>query len=239
MRHLTLGLVAYGVFLVVMLPASFVVAQVERLFPGRVQFGSVEGTAWRGAASVRAGAVTIDKVEWRLLPSGFLRGRVAYATSFALPGFSGTADIARRFSGWRIDGLNAEGDAGVLAMAMPILTGARPSGRVTATGSAIEIDRDDARGEATVEWRDAATALAEVRPLGSYRASWRDGALHVETLQGPLRIVAEGTAKPPMRVLLRGEARAEPQAAKTLAPVLDALGPARPDGAHSFELRVD
>jgi hypothetical protein len=62
--------------------------------------------------------------------------------------------------------------------------------------------------------------------------------LSVPTLEGPLTVIGTGTLTPPHRLAFSGEARAEGESAKALEPLLDLLGPRRPDGARSVEVRM-
>jgi general secretion pathway protein N len=99
----------------------------------------------------------------------------------------------------------------------------------------------EARGAANVEWRDAAVALTDVKPIGSYRLEARGeggpARLSVTTLSGPLRISGKGEATA-TRGSFSGEARGEGDSAKALEPLLDLLGPRRPDGARALEVRL-
>jgi hypothetical protein len=78
-RVLLLGLVAFAVVLVVVLPARW----VGRLAPSAVQCAQWSGTLWRGSCrqlTVKVPgkpAVTIENAGWRLHPLPLLRGRVA------------------------------------------------------------------------------------------------------------------------------------------------------------------
>jgi len=61
----------------------------------------------------------------------------------------------------------------------------------------------------------------------------------VTTIKGPLRVTGSGTASPSSGFTFKGEARGEGEAAKALEPLLDLMGPRRPDGARALELRLE
>jgi general secretion pathway protein N len=80
-----------------------------------------------------------------------------------------------------------------------------------------------------------------VRPLGSWRAEAAGEGpairFSLATLKGPLRLSGKGTLPVPGRLSFTGEARAEPGRERDLEPLLDLIGPRRPDGARAIEVR--
>lgn len=241
-----LGLASYSVFLLATIPASYVATQVQSAMPGRIEIGDAHGTLWRGSARARLaptrGGPVIDRLEWRLAPMRFAQGEIAFVTRATSDGIEASAEIARGFRQWRVRDANVEGDASALAAFVPAVAPWRPSGRFTLATPSLTIAGQEVRGGLDAEWRAAGTALSEVRPLGSYRATWRaengPGKIVVTTLQGPLGITGEGSTTPGMRIAFSGEARAEAGAAKALEPLLDLMGPRRTDGARALELRL-
>ena len=242
-----LGLAAYSVFLVATIPAAYVASQVHAAFPRAVRIADPEGTLWHGSARVfiapGRGAPAIDRLEWRFLPARLAAGELAFAAHAKAEGITATAQLARAFSQAHVRDLKVEGDAAALAGFVPVLAPWRPSGPVVVTAPGLTIHGRDVKGTLEAQWRDAASGLSEVRPLGSYRASWRGestpGALSVTTIQGPLRIVGAGTTTAPFRIAFSGEARGEGERAKALEPLLDLMGPRRPDGSRALELRLE
>ena len=242
-----LGLAAYSVFLVATIPATFVAAQVASAALGRIEASDAQGTLWHGSARARVlparGGMTFDRVEWRFMPARLASGEIAFAVKLAGSGLAGSLEAGRGVSQWRLRDVKLEADASALAAWLPLIATWRPSGRVTLEAAALAVEGREVRGAADVEWRGAGTTLSEVRPLGSYRATWRaesgPGKLAVTTLQGPLRVTGQGTTTPALRVAFSGEARGEGESAKALEPLLDLMGPRRPDGARALELRLD
>src|SRR5207253_3198560 len=76
-----IGIAAYLVFLVAMLPASVVLASAQKAEPGKFDVTQASGTIWRGAARLAVntpgGPVPIDRFEWRWLPARLFTGRLA------------------------------------------------------------------------------------------------------------------------------------------------------------------
>lgn len=242
----SLGVAAYAAFLVATLPASFVAARAEAAARGALAVHEPRGSAWRGTAraSVQgpAGTVAIDRLAWDLLPARLLQGRLAWNVEAAMPGVEARFEASRSVSSWELRSLDARGTAAGVAQLAPLAAAWRPEGRVSAAGERLAWDGERFSGEARLEWRDAALASSEVRPLGSYALEVRgDGprlALALRTLQGPLQLSGQGSATAGGRVELDGEARAEAAQARALEPLLQIFGPRRPDGAHAVRLRL-
>ena len=241
-----LGLAAYSVFLVATIPAGYVGSQVQSTMPGRVEVTEARGTLWNGSAQVRFApprgtVVQIDRVEWRFLPMRLFAGEIAFQAHATATGLDGTAQIARGFSSWHARTVKVDGDAAGIATLFPLAAAWRPAGSLSIAAPEISLRGSEVTGTLDAEWRNAVTALSDVRPLGSFHAAWRGegkaASFEVTTTKGPLRITGKGTTLP--RFVFSGEARAEAEAAKALDPLLDLMGPRRPDGARVLELRLN
>ncbi|HUQ28152.1 MAG TPA: type II secretion system protein N [Usitatibacter sp.] len=241
-----LGAAAYALFLVGTMPASFLLAQARASQPGKFDVHEAQGSAWRGRARVTVhtpgGPVAVDDLSWRLLPTRLATGRVAFSIEARAAGLEARYEGGRSITRWDVRDLGVRGSAAAMVTLLPWLSPWRPEGEVTISSPRLDTDGQELRGEARVEWRGASVGLSDVRPLGSYRADIRAeghaGSLKVTTLDGPLRITGQGMLTPPTRLDFTGEARAEGDAARALAPLLDLLGPARPDGARSIAWQV-
>lgn len=236
-----LGVTAYGLFIAATIPARLVAQRIA--VPGTLELVDAQGTLWNGTAraTLAAGgpAVSVDTLRWRFLPARLASGRLAFAVDAAGAGLEGQGEIARGFAILEARALNVRADVAALAAFAPLPEAWQPQGRVTISAPALAWESGHARGAATVEWRDAAVALSSVRPLGSYRIDARgDGGpakFAVTTLEGPLRVAGSGSFVPPAALAFSGEARAEGAQAAELEPLLNLLGPRRPDGARALE----
>jgi general secretion pathway protein N len=237
-----LGIAAYGVFIVATMPASFLLERARAAQPGKFEVREAHGTAWRGNAQVvvnaPGGTVAVERLEWRWLPARLAAGHLAFDIAAAAPGLQARYEGARTLTQWEVTGLDVRGDAAALTVLLPWLAPWRPEGKVAIASPSLTSDGQELRGDARIEWRGAAVALSEVRPLGHYRADVRAeghaGKVTVTTLEGPLQVSGQGTLTPPARLVFTGEARAEGAQAKALEPLLNLLGPARPDGARAL-----
>ena len=158
-------------------------------------------------------------------------------------GFESRGELARSFSLWEARDVSIEGQAAGAASFMPLIAHWRPEGALAAKAALLSWNDREMYGEARLEWRAAAVALSEVRPLGSYRVELRgEGAraqVAVSTLDGPLEVSGKGTITPPSRLAFSGEARAQGPAAASLQPLLDLMGPRRADGARTLQWRLN
>ena len=236
---------AYLVFLVALVPASFVAERVAAATEGRVALANAGGTLWHGSARIRltlaGGWLDLDSLEWRFDPARLVAGRLAFDVKAMAQGLDAQVQVARAFSGWELRDAALRATVASLATLAPVAARWRPEGRLNATTPLWQWNDRGARGEAAIEWREASLSLSDVKPIGSYRiVATGDGAiarLAVTTIDGPLTVSGKGSAGP-AQITFSGEAHAEGSTAKALEPLLDLMGPRRPDGARAVELRI-
>jgi general secretion pathway protein N len=243
-----LGIAAYLVFLAATVPASCVAA---RFGSPAVQVSDARGTLWKGSAratlrtpqdpsprSAPWGPVELERVEWRFRPLRLAAGRLAFDVEAAAKGIEARARLERGISTTELRDLEARGEAAALSLVAPLVGTWQPQGAITVTAPALAWDGDELRGEARAEWRGAAVALSQVRPLGSYRAELRGAGgpakVTLTTIEGPLRLAGDGTLTPQGRFAFSGEARGEGPAGPSLEPLLDLMGPRRADGSRAL-----
>ena len=249
MRFTTLAMIgttAYATFLVALMPASYVAREVQERSRGALQVQEAAGTIWNGTGratvATPAGPLAIDSLQWRFLPARLLAGRAAFALQGSSSGFKGTGELGRSPSAWEARDVTLAGDARGAGSFMPLIAHWRPEGTLRLEAKNLAWDERELRGEASLEWRGAAMALSDVRPLGTYRAEIRgDGGpakVTLKSIDGALRLSGQGSLAPPSSFAFSGEARGEAAQAARLAPLLDLMGPPRADGARALEWRL-
>jgi general secretion pathway protein N len=239
-----LGIAAFLFFLIARIPASFVAARVAAEAP-QVEIFDASGTLWNGQARARiatpGGPFLVDHVEWHCLPGAIAAGKLAFDVSLAGGGADARAEIGRGVSTWHVNGLIAHAKAGIAATLFPLAGTWRPEGNVEISSDSLAWNGRELRGTLNLDWKDAIVALSEVRPLGTYRLEIRgegeSAPVKVTTATGALRVAGQGKLTLPSRFTFSGEARGEGASAKALDPLLDLMGPRRPDGARSLEIR--
>jgi general secretion pathway protein N len=243
---LFLGVIAYAIFLVAGVPASFIAARVTELSGDRVNVFDAEGTVWHGSARARViaagGPLFIDSVEWRFLPARMAAGRLAFGLRASAPGFEAQAEVGRSLSEWEARDASVRTQGAFVAALSAMAANLRPGGVMTAAVAALRWTDSTVNGSGTFEWRDAAVALSQVQPLGTYRVeATGEGSVvrfSVSTIEGALRLSGRGDFTLPSRLSFSGETRAEGPQAALLDPLLDLVGPRRPDGTRPLELRM-
>ena len=242
---LAFGALAYGIFLVWEMPASFVAARLERESRGAFRLFEPRGTVLRGEARARfvtpAGEMPIEQLQWSLNPTSLAAGRLGFILHANDPGLKASGELARGADAWQAHDLALQGPASALTPFMPLLASWRPEGEVTLRAKRLAWTPSSIQGDGQVEWRSAGVILSEVKPLGHYRVEVRgEGAqarITLTTIEGPLRLSGSGTFTPAGRLSFKGEARAEGPQAAALQPLLDLLGPRRPDGSREIAIR--
>jgi general secretion pathway protein N len=227
------------------MPASYVAREVQQRSRGALQLHEASGTIWNGAGraivATPAGPLAIDHLQWRFLPARLLTGRAAFDVHGSSNGFKGAGEVARSLGAWEAR-LELTGEAAGIGSFLPLAAHWRPQGTLSLHAPRLTWDERELRGEAALEWRAAALALSDVRPLGSYRAELRGeggpARITLATIEGPLRLSGQGTLAPPSRLTFSGDARGEAAQAARLAPLLDLLGPPRADGSRALEWRT-
>lgn len=218
--YLSLGLLAYGLFLIWTFPADRAAALLQKQQP-QLQLTGVTGTAWSGrAATVQYQGQRLARFKWQFQPLALFKGRLGFAIAFDGEGRTGSAAI-----GLRPDGsvVAADIDARLpLAELAPLLD--LP---VTLNGVA-EIKLEELtfaagaikRAEGDIHWRQIAISEPVAQKFGDFsarftteesgiKAQFRDqgGPLQLEgTLRlsgGNYQFNARAVARDPQQTLLR------------------------------------
>jgi general secretion pathway protein N len=225
-----LGVVAYLVFLLANLPASWLGFALERASRGALSLGEPAGTVWKGSGllALRSGGAFrgIADIEWRINPLWVLAGRLSVALSGAAPEAGLRASVSLGAGSVRFQNVEANASAALLEPLVPAAAFAKPEGRVRVLADSFEIGGVGVVGAASVEWIDA--GVLQVRQLGDYRlqitGSGERAELKLATLRGDLRLTGGGEwrAAQPRIVQLRGLAEVAAER-KDLEPLLQTL----------------
>ena len=235
-----LGLAAYAVFMLALVPARFVVSRIA--LPPELVLREVDGTVWSGhaAASWSSGGTTVslESVRWHWRPLALMSARMAYDVEAHGKGIAAHARVARGLASSSVEGLELHADAASVATMIPLASAWQPAGHFDVASPSLSWNGRELIGRAQAQWSDAALAISSVRPLGTYVLKL-DGAggparVTLATTQGALRLSGDGTLEGLQRFAFTGEARADGPQASNLTPVLDLLGPRRPDGSRAL-----
>jgi len=227
-------LLVAGIAALAVLPARWLMAAL----PGHGPLAIVDasGTIWSGTATLAVGPPHQRRrlaapLRWRWSFSPGPRVQLAH------PWLDGPLMLAFSPAGMAISSQTLTLPAQALATLDARIAAIGPEGRLLLRWPATRIGRSAPNGEAGLleaEWRDAASALTPLRPLGHYRltVSQDEGGsakLALTTLQGPLLLEGNGSLNRRQSLQFSGSARADPTADAmvhaALQDVLGALGP--------------
>lgn len=201
------GVLAAAASAVAFAPASFADLALERATRGRVRLAEAEGSIWHGAGRLVLQDVTADdagpagagmalpsRVRWRLQPLPLVLGLAQASLSF--DGSPAAIPISGSLSELRVGaGALDLPDIDLSRLGSPWNT-IRPVASVSLRWDALAFRDGVPEGRASIELRDTASAMTQVRPLGSYRidvvGSGGVLALSLATLGGALQLQGSG-----------------------------------------------
>lgn len=122
----------YLVFLIVLLPASFVIKQVD--LPPSVQLGMVQGTLWQGrVSSVKVEKLDLKHVQWDLVVSSLFTGRLNLDLTIGNSGdpIRGDGHVGYSFDGVFVEQFKLKAPVAALTVIQPLPMELVATGRVS------------------------------------------------------------------------------------------------------------
>ncbi len=238
---LAVGFGIYALALIVTAPATLVDTGLQRASQGRVRLVEAHGTLWSGSGQLEIrdadGRTGVARsIAWDVAPASLLRARLVCDV--------GLEQATRRFpvtlSLSRIELANADIGlpAAVLGLALPRLAPLGLTGDMQIHVARLSLAQNEMRGNATLQWRAAGSALSPVAPLGDYelRLEGDDATVRaiLRTLQGPLQLDGKGSWKHGDNPAFLIKAEIPPQYQQQISPLLRLVAVERGDG--HFEL---
>lgn len=225
-------------------PATLLDAHLQDTSDGRLRLAEARGTLWSGAGVIeirdeRGRSALAQPVTWRFRPLGLMRAQLAYDVEMARG--SPPFPVALTWSGIELADADISLPAMALGQAAPKLAVLGLTGDIHLQIPALAIGRSSVRGNATLQWRNAGSALSPVSPLGGYelRITAEGAAIRtvLRTLQGPLQLEGNGLWTTDGLSVFRATARMSAELQPQLAPFLRLIAVERGDG--SFELKIN
>lgn len=236
------------VLLAALAPATWLDLALQRASRGVLGLGAAEGTVWRGGGTLQAvlpngSAVTLSPVRWRLYAGELLHGRLRVDVRSARTG-EVLLDASIAPAGVALHEARLEAPAAVLGGLSPTLREADPGGILIVRASGFGYAAGRFSGQAEVEWRDAASSLTTVNPLGSYHVSLTGGAgglsCQLDSLDEPALVLTGRTVWQPGRPFtFDGTARPAEAHRQELAPLLRILGREVSPGTYSLRVSAN
>lgn len=201
------GVLAAVFVLAAFAPASFADLALERATAGRMRLADSAGSVWQGEGRLvlpdlvatqpdrpGTGLVLPGRVRWRVQPLPLLLGIIDAVLE--VDGMPAPVRVNGDLSEWRVGaGSLALPEIDLASLGSPWNT-IRPVAGVSVRWDPLTIRAGSLEGKASIELRDAASAMTQIRPLGSYRidlaGSGRELSLALVTLTGDLRLEGKG-----------------------------------------------
>lgn len=243
-RLAALGLLAYAIALLAGAPAGLLDAGMNSASKGGLRLTEAQGGLWSGAGRLEirsSGGRTLaaQGLRWRLLPIRLLRAELAF--ELQLEHSPRALVMALGSQGVEIFDADVNLPAAAFAAAEPKLAPLQLTGELSLRSAQLSIASGGWTGSATLQWRNAGSALTTVYPLGDYELRFvgegRAGQFSLLTLKGPLSLEGKGSLPPGQKAALALNARIDPASRAALEPLMRLIAVERSDG--SFELRLD
>jgi general secretion pathway protein N len=238
---LAAGIGAYVIALIASAPATLADTGLQRASGGRLRLAEARGTLWSGAGQIEIlDAAKLNgvarSIAWRVVPASLLRGQLEF--DVGLEQSSSHFPVTLSPSRLELGNADISLPAAVLGLGLPRLAPLGLAGDVSIHIAGLSVANDGMAGNASLQWRAAASALTTVSPLGDFEVHINAAgtAVHatLSTLAGPLQLEGKGTWSESAPPNFLATARIPAQHQEQLAPLLRLIAVER--GAGDFEI---
>jgi general secretion pathway protein N len=228
----------------VMLPATWMDALLQRASEGTLAMTGTTGTFWRGEGSLQAllpsgEAVTLVPASWNIDTGELLALKLhitAQSTRDNKPLLNATLGLGEIF----IQEAKLDLPAALLGVLSPTLREAVFSGQIALHVNEVRLDSSHTAGKAQAYWKGAGSSLSRIRPLGNYlldmNGKGKGMDFRLSTIGGPLTLNGSGDWIPGKRPDIRVTATPAESARRELVPLLRMLGHETSPGTYQITL---
>lgn len=235
-------LAAYGLFLVVLAPATLLDAGLRHATNGTLRLAQAHGTLWSGSGRleiVNAAATSgVGKdLSWILQPGGLWRGRLDFAVAIDHAASRFPVHLSAR----RIELANVDFTlpASALGVAVARIAPLGPRGELVFHIAKFSRVAGNVAVDAVMTWQDAGSALTAVAPLGTYalQVNGAGGLVHatLRTRSGPLQLDGSGSSRDNGPLVFSATARVDAQHRAQLTPLLRLIAIERSNGDFALQ----
>jgi hypothetical protein len=238
-----IGALLYLIFLIVQMPAAWLIARIPEDSPVRLQQAS--GGPWSGKVAsvvwrVDAESIELGALNWRWLPGELLGGRIGFQLDLGREANSLGGIVLLEKNGWSVKNLRGPIDARVLGFASRAFGLLQPQGSLMLDIASLHHSTRRIHGAASVDWLGARSGLVAA-PLGDYSVQLnsdpdgRRAHFEIRTLQAGLSMDGAGEYFPGKSP--QGMLRLKPPAGEggnVYRPLLNILG--RPNAGGEWVL---
>jgi general secretion pathway protein N len=241
--YCVVGLSAYVLTLLAILPATWLSAGLERVSGHRLSMRDPSGTVWRGSARLVGRSshgvwVDLGQLHWSTKPSQLLVGRLAMQIGV---GAKPDARVELTFGSVTVEGLDVELPGSLLASVAPAADTVQPDGRIRIRSDRFRMDSSSLFGTADVEWRDLRVRKPVPLDLGSHAAELRGSGksidIELHSISGPLKVSGTGSWSPGQGLSISGRATPVESAPAMLTAFLKGMCAEYQDPTCVFRLR--
>ncbi len=193
MSHLaSFGLLAYIVFLLATLPASWLAWGLHRFGPHNISLTQPLGSVWRGQAILIAKQGSqlnrLGLIKWDLHPLWLFTGKLGANLHLKDGGTQASTDIKLGYKSITASRLAATLPANALGRFYAPASLAALEGTIDIKGEELVLDQQGLHGQAIVQWRNAGSQLSPVTIDGKDKSA----ALKLSTNKGALQLSGNG-----------------------------------------------
>lgn len=238
------GLGIYLLDLMVTAPATWADAMLQNVSGGRLQLADARGSLWSGSGQLlildAAGRIGVARpLAWRWRPAALLRARLVCDVDFGAE--SRSFPVTLSWSRIELAHADITLPAVTLGYVAPKLASLELSGEVHLQVQDLAIGRHNVRGDATLQWIDAGSALSPVSPLGDYQlrlaGAGDGGRVTLTTLKGPLQLRGQGSWAAGSAPTFAVNAIVPPEYRQRLEPFLRLIAVKQVDGSFAMQLQ--
>lgn len=244
MGWFAIAVCAFGVAMAALAPAAWLDHRLDQASGGRLRLVESGGTVWSGAGRIEVREPDASRglsraIAWRFRPAALLRARLAFDVD--LEGAARSAiPVAIGIDGVEVGDLDVTLPAELLGLAAPPLGPLRLGGELRVRIPALTIGGGAIRGRATVLWLEAASAHANVAPLGDYELTAEGRGSSVDarlgTVRGPLQLDGGLSWTQGRKPVAQATATVPPSHREALVPLLRTIGVERGEGRYELRL---
>lgn len=235
-----IGLLVFITTTTFYLPSSIITSSLSTISQPQVKFTEPSGTVWNGGTDVIIGesqAHKLGHLAWQIQWSGLWKLHLPFVLSWnAQP----LAEVYLSKSKLEFHQLHLPITLSQMRRAYPFLSTLSLGGKLIVDSQTFSISQESFQGDIFVHLEEVFSGLTPINPLGKYelhlQGDQQSLLMHLQSLQGPLWVEANGKWSNQHGLNLVGKVRAEPSQSKVLSPLLHLMGNESQTGEFSFQL---
>ena len=244
-RTLAIFVLAFLLTLIITAPASLLDWGLQQASQGRLLLANASGTLWNGSATPALRSqdgrfITLPHLHWEISVRSVFSGKIQTRLQWDDQPPTSATEAVISFNQVELHHILLQLPARVLEEASATLKPLQFRGQLQIQSDRLVFSKHGMEGAATVDWRQASSALSPIAPLGDYRLALNGSGdrIHVglTTNSGMLLLEGDGNWQASRGLEFHGKAHAAAGSNTSLAELLNHLGPESSPGVHGFNL---